>query len=96
MTRLPWTITAEMFLSETEVERLLARVRGTHRSSPRTDHPTAVLDRVIIELLLFSGLRTSECCGCKPNGLHTPLAQRPDTGVRESDTTSVSARRCSA
>ncbi|NLX23873.1 MAG: site-specific integrase [Phycisphaerae bacterium] len=65
MTRLPWTITAEMFLSETEVERLLARVRGTHRSSPRTDHPTAVLDRVIIELLLFSGLRTSECCGLK-------------------------------
>lgn len=58
MARAPWEITREMFLSIEEVDSLLAFVRG------KTDGEDsgAGLDRLIIEVLLFSGLRNSEFC----------------------------------
>lgn len=58
MARLPWEITPEMFLNLQEVEGLLAHVR----QAAGGDSPGAVLDRVIIETLLFSGIRNSEFC----------------------------------
>jgi len=57
----PWDITREMFLSDAEVTRLLKHVR---RKPPakRDMARTTRLDRLIIETLLFSGLRCSEFC----------------------------------
>lgn len=56
----PWEITADMFLSESEVDALLAYLRQ-QTSSPEPPL-RAVVDRLIIEILLFSGLRNSELC----------------------------------
>ena len=58
----PWEITRDMFLSVDEVEQLLDHVRKqVTRPSPR-EHARASVDRLIIEVLLFSGLRCSEFC----------------------------------
>jgi integrase/recombinase XerD len=58
MARTPWAITREMFLSLDEVKSLLDHVRS------RADQggTAAFLDRLITEVLLFSGLRNSEFC----------------------------------
>jgi integrase/recombinase XerD len=55
--RQAWEITREMFLSEHEVDALLDHVRTAGASEQARR-----LDRLIIECLLFSGLRTSEFC----------------------------------
>ena len=61
MTREPWQITREMFLSEDEVELLLARiVRRVRQADPKK--VTVRVDEIIIRSLLFSGLRNSEFC----------------------------------
>ncbi|HEY2253716.1 MAG TPA: site-specific integrase [Planctomycetaceae bacterium] len=61
MMREPWQITREMFLSEDEVELLLARVAGrVHEADD--DEITPCVDELIIHSLLFSGLRNSEFC----------------------------------
>jgi integrase/recombinase XerD len=60
MARPLWQITRDMFLDEAEVARLLQHVRERALANP--DDHTARLDRLIIELLLFSGLRPSEFC----------------------------------
>jgi integrase/recombinase XerD len=57
----PWQITREMFLEEAEVQQLLADIRRRAAAAPE-EEPTARVDRLIIELLLFSGLRPSEFC----------------------------------
>lgn len=62
MTRTPWTITREMFLSLDEVDRLLAHVRGQVAAERDRRQLTARLDELIIEVLLFSGVRTSAFC----------------------------------
>jgi integrase/recombinase XerD len=67
----PWRISREMFLSETEVERLLGLLRFASKSdSAATGDPArhaalAARDRLLIEALLFSGLRNSEVCGLR-------------------------------
>lgn len=58
----PWKITRRMFLSTTEVDALLAYVSRRVNEAPATDLVAAIVDRVIIESLLFSGLRNSEFC----------------------------------
>jgi len=64
MKRAPWEITRDMFLSIDEVERLLRFVR--RRAEGDADsRPDARLDQVIIECLLFSGLRNSEFCSLR-------------------------------
>lgn len=60
--RAPWEITREMFLSFEEVSRLLAHVRTRARDGSERGAASAQLDRLIIECLLFSGLRNSEFC----------------------------------
>ncbi len=62
MKRAPWEITREMFLSVQEVEHLLSHVRGQAEQASSRDRPGARLDQVIVESLLFSGLRNSEFC----------------------------------
>lgn len=62
MARQPWELTREMFLSEDEVRSLLSfLIEQEDRASPDLKS-TAVTDHVIIETLLFSGLRNSELC----------------------------------
>lgn len=57
----PWQITREMFLSESEVEPVLARVAARVREAG-PDAVTPAVDEIIIHSLLFSGLRNSEFC----------------------------------
>lgn len=54
--REPWKISREMFLSETEVARLRKYLAG------RAGDVVGATDQLIIETLLFSGLRNSEFC----------------------------------
>ena len=60
--RMPWEISREMFLSFEETERLLACVRSRTHQGPGREAVAAMLDRVIIETLLLSGVRNSELC----------------------------------
>ena len=57
----PWQITRDMFLDEAEVGRLLRYVRDRASEADR-DNPTPHVDRLVVELLLYSGLRPSEFC----------------------------------
>ena len=60
--RQPWTLTPEMFLDEKEVTRLLRSVRQAAQHAPDTEVAGRCLDRVLIECLLFTGMRNSELC----------------------------------
>ncbi|MGE5192242.1 MAG: tyrosine-type recombinase/integrase [Deltaproteobacteria bacterium] len=62
MVRLPWQITRKMFLSEDDVESLLAHLSEKVRRAEPGDIAPRV-DELIIRSLLFSGLRNSEFCG---------------------------------
>ena len=57
-----WQLTREMFLSFDEIESLLAHVRGRCLETTARARISAELDRLVIEGLLFSGLRTTEFC----------------------------------
>lgn len=59
--RSAWEISREMFLSEREIEALLQFVRRDRTELVDADR-AAQLDRLIIETLLFTGLRNSEFC----------------------------------
>lgn len=65
MTRMPWDITREMFLDEVEVEQLLGKIRQALRVADGRDLPAGRHDQLIVETLLFSGLRNSEFCRLK-------------------------------
>jgi site-specific recombinase XerD len=85
MPRAPWELTREMFLTPAEVDRLLRHVRGVATSG--STEPAAALDRVVIELLLFSGVRCSECCrlavaDLRGAGPHATLRVRDGDGGR--------------
>jgi integrase/recombinase XerD len=57
-----WQLTREMFLSTDEVARLLNHVSGAQRTAAGRARISADIDRLVIEGLLFSGLRTTEFC----------------------------------
>lgn len=65
MPRDPWQITREMFLDEEETQRLLRFLARMQRASARQDRVVAATDRLILETLLFSGLRNSEFCALR-------------------------------
>jgi integrase/recombinase XerD len=58
----PWEVTEEMFLSEGEVTVLLADLRRREQTAEDASRTSAAVDRLIVELLLYSGLRNSELC----------------------------------
>lgn len=62
MKRTPWAITREMFLSTDEVAMLVNHVRSRAEVGRGRRLLSASLDRLIIEAMLFSGLRNSEFC----------------------------------
>lgn len=56
----PWEVTADMFLSEAEVGSLRSYLQDQASSSDAPQR--AAVDKLIVEILLFSGLRNSELC----------------------------------
>ena len=60
--RQAWDLTAEMFLSEDEVQSLLESMRRRIDAGSADDRMAASVDRLIVDSLLFSGLRTTEFC----------------------------------
>lgn len=61
-----WRLTKASFLSEEEVALLLKAVRERDRLG--REQPVFLADRLIIEGLLFSGLRNSEFCSLRLGG----------------------------
>ncbi len=65
--RPPWQLTRNLFLSEEAVDDLLRKLpREDPQESPRR-RALAARDRLLVEALLFSGLRNSELCGLRIN-----------------------------
>lgn len=62
MPRAAWELTREMFLSETEADALVQHLRKATAAAEDGAWPTAVLDQLLVEGLLHSGLRNSEFC----------------------------------
>ncbi|QGJ69568.1 Tyrosine recombinase XerD [Planctomycetales bacterium 10988] len=60
-----WQLTREMFLSAEEVENLLYGLRSRLASMQGGMQEVARLEQLLIEGLLFSGLRNSEFCRLK-------------------------------
>ena len=58
----PWELTDEMFLDEEETASLCLYLRERINSADEASRSAAVVDRIVIETLLFSGLRNSEFC----------------------------------
>jgi integrase/recombinase XerD len=64
--------TIPKYLNREEVERLLA--------APRGDHPVALRDRAMLELLYATGLRVSELCGLELSAIERSLGVLKVTG----------------
>jgi site-specific recombinase XerD len=63
--RPPWQITRNLFLGENEVENLLKRLLRVPPAASERQAALAARDRLLVEALLFSGLRNSELCGLR-------------------------------
>ncbi|HET6325556.1 MAG TPA: site-specific integrase, partial [Planctomycetaceae bacterium] len=61
----PWQISRNMFLAEQEVAQLCRYLRPAADSGAPRQAALAARDRLLIEALLFSGLRNSELCGLR-------------------------------
>lgn len=61
----PWNITRDLFLSEDEAGRLLEFLATAEREADDDGLPAAATDRLIIETLLYTGLRNSEFCALR-------------------------------
>ena len=59
----PWKLTREMFLDEDEVDSLLDFVAHRRAESPEKSVAAAGTDELLIQCLVYSGLRNSEFCG---------------------------------
>lgn len=60
-----WQLSSKMFLSVEESARLLQHVRSSPEITSKRRQIAVELDRLVIEGLLFSGLRTTEFCHLK-------------------------------
>ena len=58
----PWEITEQMFLSEDEVATLQHHLLQQEKDIDESRQTSRSVDRLIVELLLASGLRNSELC----------------------------------
>lgn len=61
----PWKITRKLFLSEEETQRLLEFLTKSEREAGDDARVAAATDRLIVETLLFTGLRNSEFCALR-------------------------------
>jgi integrase/recombinase XerD len=61
----PWKITRKLFLSEEETQRLLEFLAMSEREAGEDVLVAAATDRLIVETLLFTGLRNSEVCALR-------------------------------
>lgn len=57
-----WQLTPDMFLSLDEVAQLRSHIRRTVAAAAGRGRVSAEIDRLVVESLLFSGLRTTEFC----------------------------------
>lgn len=62
MKREIWDVTRDMVLDEDETARLLAHVENEALHGPLPRRSAATLDRMIIDLLVHTGMRCSEFC----------------------------------
>jgi len=62
MTREPWKITRDMFLSVTEAEALTRHAAREVATAREADRHAAAVDQIIIESLMYTGLRNTEFC----------------------------------
>ena len=62
MPRQPWDISRDMFLTDGETAALLDHVRQCELDADDKRRMAAATDRVLIETLLFTGIRNSELC----------------------------------
>jgi integrase/recombinase XerD len=63
--RPPWQLTRNLFLSEEAVEDLLQKLPCPQVDDPPRQSALAARDRLLVEALVFSGLRNSELCGLR-------------------------------
>lgn len=61
----PWEITESMFLADEEADGLVTYLRESERQAAPDEKYRALVDRLIVEILLFSGIRNSELCHLK-------------------------------
>lgn len=61
----PWKITRDLFLSEDEAGRLLQFLADAEREASADGLVAAATNRLIIETLLYTGLRNSEFCALR-------------------------------
>ena len=83
----PWHLTRSSFLDETEVSELLRLLRSDGGSE--VERSLRLTDRLIVEGLLFSGLRNSEFCSlsCRETVLGTRESVFRVVGTRKQDRT---------
>jgi len=61
----PWKLTRELFLSEDETRRLLDSLAQAATNADDQARVGAATDRLIVEILLYTGLRNSEFCALR-------------------------------
>ena len=61
----PWKITRKLFLSEEESQRLLDFLAEAERDAEEGALVRTATDRLIVEMLLYTGLRNSEFCALR-------------------------------
>lgn len=61
----PWKITRKLFLSEEESQRLLEFLAEAEREAEDGGRVASATDRLIVETLLYTGLRNSEFCALR-------------------------------
>ena len=62
MVKTPWVLTRDMFLAEQEVNDLKAFLQRQLEAAAADEQHAAATDQVIIQGLVYSGLRNSEFC----------------------------------
>lgn len=78
-----WALTADMFLSETEVESIRKSIRGRLAGDAPAAWCSTKTDELIFEVLTLSGIRNSEFCHLRlrdaPPSLKQPILQVAET-----------------
>ena len=98
MVRPPWELTREMFLSEQEVVTLTRMLHAQVNSASRGERDSFATDELIIQCLVFSGMRNSEFCGLRVRDTGGSVfrihgTRRQDRNIHVPDSVDALARR---